>query len=263
MIAITSINGFPLPMKMRMEAIRSAGFDSVLMWWGPDEKETRKERALAARDCGLAIENAHATTDNLNLLWCDGEEGERTFSELSAEIRDCVDAEISTLVLHLTNGSAPPEVGTVGMNRMERLIRIAEQENIRLAFENMRVPQHIDAVLSAFPSPVVGFCYDTGHENYWSRERDWLQMYGQRLFAVHLHDNMGDRDAHLVPFDGCIDWNRKMRQLAAIGYSGALAIESELHVNERYQHLDFGGFLAKALNAGKHLEQIFHEKTDL
>jgi len=167
------------------------------------------------------------------------------------------------MVVHLSSGNTPPPVSAVGITRLERLIEAAEAMRVRLAFENMRIAEYTRYALDNCDSSFVGFCYDTGHENYWSRERDWLQMYGQRLFAVHLHDNMGDRDAHLVPFDGCIDWNRKMRQLAAIGYSGALAIESELHASERYQHLDFGGFLAKALNAGKHLEQIFHEKTDL
>ena len=262
MIAITSINGFPLTMEKRMEAIRCAGFDSVLMWWGTDEQEDRKTRASAARSCGLSIENAHATTDNLNVLWLTGSEGERTFSELSAEIRDCADAEISTLVLHLTNGSNPPGVSSVGMGRVERLVRIAEQENVRLAFENMRVSQHIDAVLGSFSSPVVGFCYDSGHENYWSRDRDWLELYGDRLFAVHLHDNLGDRDAHLIPFDGCVDWSEKMKQLVSAGYSGAVAIESEMHASDRYGHLGFQGFLSKALDAGKRLEHM-RRKTDL
>lgn len=254
MIAITSINGFPLPMDHRMQMIQAAGFDAVLMWWGPDEKESRRERVNCARRHSLFIENAHATTDNLNSLWLEGTDGDRTCAELFAEICDCAEYGVRTMVLHLTNGSSPPPVSTIGLNRIEQLVRLAQKKNVRLAFENMRLAEHTCTVLELFRCQHVGFCYDSGHERYWTADMDWLSGYGDRLFAIHLHDNFGDNDSHLIPYDGCIDWPVKLRQIAGTDYSGALAIESEIHASHRYHELGFAGFLSKAYETGRKLE---------
>ena len=53
-----------------------------------------------------------------------------------------------------------------------------------------------------FKSPYVGLCYDVGHDHYW-RVQDWLGLFGDRVFALHLHDNFADKDSHFIPFDAC------------------------------------------------------------
>lgn len=253
MIGITSINGYPIPLEQRFQKIKMAGFDSLLLWWGGDEACSRRERVDLARQYGLNIENAHATTDHMNALWLEGACGEHTAAELKQEIIECAEYGVGTLVVHLTNGSAPPPLSKPGIFRIEQLIRIAEEAGVRLAFENVRKADPVRYVLDQYPSPYVGLCYDSGHEHLWSPGIDWLAEYGQRVFAVHLHDNHGKEDSHYVPFDGDIDWGKKSKQIAGSSYTGAVTIESEMRASSRYENDGLEAFLSYACQKGREL----------
>ena len=54
----------------------------------------------------------------------------------------------------------------------------------------------------------VGVCYDFGHANLTGSafHRRNLNLIGKRLKAVHVQDNHGEWDEHLMPFFGSIDW---------------------------------------------------------
>ena len=115
--------------------------------------------------------------------------------------------------MHLTGFPPYPPVSELGLKRIEELVYLAEQKNVKLAFENLWTFEHLDAIFGRFSSHNVGFCYDSGHENL-NLYRDCLNSYGDRLFALHINDNFRDGyDAHVLPFDGTIDWDKKMRQI--------------------------------------------------
>jgi sugar phosphate isomerase/epimerase len=46
------------------------------------------------------------------------------------------------------------------------------------------------------------------------------------MVAYHLADNAGDRDSHLAPGHGLVDWNTVFRRAAEIGFSGCMCIET-------------------------------------
>ena len=256
MIGITSINGLSFSMDERFAKIKAAGFESIMLWWGADETSSRATRVALAKKHGLHIENAHATTDHLNALWLNDNTADHTLSELKQEITDCAHLGINTLVMHLTNGSEPPPVSDIGILRIESLIHHAENKKIRLAFENVRKGEHIQYILDHYNSPYVGLCYDSGHEYLWTPDIDWLNVYRQRVFAIHLHDNHGEGDSHLIPFDGEIDWIKKAKQIAQSSYVGTITIESELHSSNRYDKDRFDSFLACAYKNGKKLSDM-------
>lgn len=54
----------------------------------------------------------------------------------------------------------------------------------------------------------VGFCLDVGHQNSFSRTPLplWLEMLAEPLREIHLHDNDGQRDAHLPVGEGNVDF---------------------------------------------------------
>ena len=51
--------------------------------------------------------------------------------------------------------------------------------------------------------------------NVFTPEENFLNVYGNRLFAMHLHDNDGQSDLHLIPFSshGTINWEEKISLL--------------------------------------------------
>lgn len=243
MVGITSVHGSALPLAERFARIKAAGFDAILLWWGNSGADSRRELVEQARSSGLYIENVHAPTDDLNVLWLDDPKGDERLSFLCEQVSDCAKYGIGTIVMHVTTGDGPPPVSDIGTERLGRLIEHAAHCHVRVAFENVRTAAHVCHILDRFHSPYAGFCYDSGHELLWTPEVDWLSKYGSRVFAIHLHDNCGDRDAHMIPFDGDINWERKAKQLAASAYTGAMTIESQVHTSGRYQPEDFDAFL--------------------
>lgn len=159
----------------------------------------------------MRVENAHVPTKGLNELWVDSPAGEGTLRTMLRAVDDCAEYGVDTLVTHLTNGQNPPYVSGVGSARVERLVKRAQARKVHLAFENLRVPQHLRYVLDTFDGETVGLCWDTGHEYCWTPRQDWLANYAGRVFAVHLHDNDGTADAPMLPFEGSIEWRRSWR----------------------------------------------------
>lgn len=101
------------------------------------------------------------------------------------------------------------------------------------AFENMISPTNFGAtttdliaITDYFADRDVGVCWDTGHGQLRHPDQCWAiaQMKG-RIRGVHIHDNWGKTDDHLLPFLGMIEWERVMPALREAGYQGDLVLE--------------------------------------
>lgn len=241
---------YPLPIEERLQMIKQAGFGAVSLWWGgTDEAEKHRQPELTRR-LGLEIDNVHAPYGNTNALWEDGLEGEAYLQTLCSCLSDCSRHGIPTAVVHITRLSTRPAFTQTGMDRIKRLVEHAERVQVNLAIENLNSIPHLDRIYAKIPSGRLGFCYDSGHENFNHPDADCLSRYGDRLFAVHLHDNCGDADAHLLPYDGNIDWDSikgKLKKARTIPYlTLEVDFKREHPQSWRYQSLSAEAFLALA-----------------
>jgi sugar phosphate isomerase/epimerase len=118
---------------------------------------------------------------------------------------------------------------------IRRLAGYAAERGVRLALENSgdaiwlldRVLEHVGDDPEATN---VGVCVDTGHAHMShdaGREPvpNYLERYAGQLVHVHLHDNHGVSDEHLIPGEGTIDWPRVVRTLGEIGFDGTAILE--------------------------------------
>jgi sugar phosphate isomerase/epimerase len=78
---------------------------------------------------------------------------------------------------------------------------------------------------SRVPRSAAGICLDTGHAHLNGELSSALPAIGDRIRLIHLNDNQGDRDAHLPPGQGTINWSAFAEQLTLSGYRPALTIE--------------------------------------
>lgn len=118
------------------------------------------------------------------------------------------------------------------------LLPAAEALGLTLALENMLPgeqgdrfgsrPEHFALLREKFGHPRLAFCLDTGHALVAGRERaaDFPRVMGRELVAFHLQDNAGDRDSHLAPGHGRVDWPAVFRGMEALGYRGVACIEA-------------------------------------
>jgi len=220
-----------IPTKERYRLIRDIGFDGTLLWWGDSPSSAPGDYLLhpqMARNAGLYVENAHIPFkdfNGINNLWLDNLDGAALAEHLMQCIAECTEHEIPTIVMHLTQNGNLPEAGTHGPDRIRRLVDSAERLNVNIALENLKTTSDLDYVLGQIDSPRLGFCLDSGHLNCHCPGENILERFGTRLKALHLHDNDGVNDRHLLPFDGTIDWDTLMKEIAATGYNGPTALE--------------------------------------
>ena len=70
----------------------------------------------------------------------------------------------------------------------------------------------------------LGITFDIGHAHTTSQIDAMVDVFGDRIEHVHIHDNNGDRDAHMTIGEGNIDFRHVMSRLS--GYKGLFIIES-------------------------------------
>ena len=102
--------------------------------------------------------------------------------------------------------------------------------NLRLAVETPLPhlvgghPEELQWLLERLP-PAVGVCLDTGHAHLGRFIDAFIDMARGRLLHVHMHDNRGTHDDHLIPGEGAIDWGSLFDGLRRVNYAGALVLE--------------------------------------
>ncbi len=252
--------GYELHYSIRYQLIKQAGFDGVLLW-GDDESFSVKCPEIA-RANGLFVENVHTPfTDSAN-LWLDNLKGQDYVDKVLKCIDNCSSFEIPTTVVHLSKRDNNPPDNQLGLERVKRLVERAEAKNVTLALENQSNADYLRLVFNSVDSPMLKFCFDSGHQNCRTPEENWLAEYGHRLGSLHLHDNMGFRgkdedDQHLLPFDGNIDWPSTMKKIKSLGYDGPIALEV---VNTGYEKLkdEHLEFLKIAYERGKSLCELMN-----
>lgn len=74
--------------------------------------------------------------------------------------------------------------------------------------------------------PLFHAVWDAGHANLQEMPQDEeLQILGDHVRAVHIQDNLGDNDTHLIPFFGSMNMDAVMHGLQKIGYDGYFTFE--------------------------------------
>ena len=69
------------------------------------------------------------------------------------------------------------------------------------------------------------FCLDSGHTHVaagggYLSVPEFIEYFGDRIKMLHLHDNNGFTDQHLIPGQGTIEWPKVFDALDKIGYDG-------------------------------------------
>ena len=80
----------------------------------------------------------------------------------------------------------------------------------------------------------------------------------KRLKCLHVHDVDGTNDSHTLPYFGVVQWEKVMKALAEIGYTGDLTFEADEFLRNVPTELysDAEAFMAKT---GRQLISIFEK----
>lgn len=184
---------------------------------------------------GLVFDTLHAPFYGINSIWREGEEGERMLNNLTDAVEKCAAYDIPVIVMHLSSGKPAPIISDIGNRRFANLMERARDKNVTIAFENQRFIANIASVMEQHED--AGFCWDVGHEGCFTKGLKFMQLFGNRLSAVHIHDNhhLPDEDEHLIPYDGITDYEEIAKTLARYGFSGTVMLEVFRSESEKYR----------------------------
>ncbi len=134
------------------------------------------------------------------------------------------------LVQHIGSGrqSADPRKLDAAFASLENLAIFAKHRGVTIAIENKADELSCPTSLHQFIQEThlqVKFCFDTGHAHIEGGVQAGLELMRDRVAMVHIHDNHGDKDEHLPPGEGTIDWKATCAQLAGAGEMPALVME--------------------------------------
>ncbi len=98
---------------------------------------------------------------------------------------------------------------------------------LETSFPNIMTPEETLSVVRTADRKNLGVCLDSGHVNIGGtvKPEDAIKKVGHLLLTLHLHDNNGDGDFHLVPGRGNIDWRGVAKALRDVSYNGVLNLE--------------------------------------
>ncbi len=142
--------------------------------------------------------------------------------------------DIKAAVLHTgrNENMTPAEMLARRVEVLTILTDYIKGTDITICLENLTNDlQHAQPILSlidAVGSDHLGVCLDTGHLNLCpgQSQYDFIKACGSRLKALHIADNEGKVDQHMIPYGrGHVAWNEVITGLREIGYTGLFNME--------------------------------------
>ena len=145
---------------------------------------------------------------------------------------------VREMVLHIDNYGAnehltDDEVHAINLPPLRALAEHIRGRDICICLENLvrAGVSKIDAILELLRkigSDQFAITLDTGHLNIakTTSQREFILRAGEKLHAIHIADNEGTRDQHLMPFArGTVDFAEVVSALREIHYKGLFNYE--------------------------------------
>ena len=218
-----------------INSVKNNGFKNVFVqWYDKDWKISQEEQVKLCKKLGLNIIFAHLGYQNINSIWEEGQAGEREVERYKKDIKNCKENGIDMVIMHLVSGKVAPQYNKLGLERLGQITEYAKKLDVKIAFENTKIKGYLEYVLSNIKDENIGICFDAGHYHAHFNDEFNFELFKNRIFAVHLHDNDKSDDLHLIPFDGTLDWQDTMRKLKESNYSGPITLE----LCYRYEYLN-------------------------
>jgi len=223
--------------------IAGAGFPAVEIFCSRahfDYSSKTEIRALAAAldAAHLSLSSLHAPTSKdlsatresgTPLSVCEVERVRRieAMDEFKRAIDVSEDLPFSRMVLHMGGNreAADPRKRDAAFSSLEHLVLHARHAGVTLAVENTTSEMGDPAYLRSFVDETrltgLRFNFDIGHAHLAEgpleeRVARGFEPMRELIASVHLHDNHGEKDEHLAPYEGTIDWANAIPLLQSV-----------------------------------------------
>lgn len=176
----------------------------------------------------------HAPICDMNIASLNERMREASVLDLLSLVESSLSLNINTITVHPGVYSlAVPDLEeksvAAAKKSLRTLDRIMAEYGIKVAVENMpdlnfmlgRTPQELADLVDGTE---LGVCFDIGHANTVGDIDGFIDLLGSKFVNVHIHDNQGKTDEHLVLGEGNVDFQSTLKKLSS--YKGNYVIES-------------------------------------
>jgi sugar phosphate isomerase/epimerase len=121
---------------------------------------------------------------------------------------------------------------------------------VRILLENtpneLSTPEKLVELIHGAHFDDVGVCFDFGHAHMMGSIPEAFEILRSHILSTHVHDNKKDKDSHLWPGHGTIDWKEAMTLLCSAPQTPPLLLELETddkinplnHFEEAFEKLE-------------------------
>ena len=203
-----------------------AAVRDIAAWFRANEVAATLHQPIYTSDRSDAQWSRHVAP-NLNLI--DPEKSRRidAMDEVKRAIEAAEQIPFTAVILHL--GYKDDQWNTRALENsltaIEHLKAFAHPLGVRILIENLQnditTSEHILEILNVGHFDRVGVCLDIGHAHLANPEKNVgidtaFELLKTRIAQLHLHDNHGQKDDHLWPGSGTIDWTNAARHIATL-----------------------------------------------
>jgi sugar phosphate isomerase/epimerase len=140
--------------------------------------------------------------------------------KLALEVADVLPFRYLILHLGLANEDYHLEKFDAAFTSIEHLKIFAKERGVQILLENtpneLSAPERLLEFIGYTRMEDLRICFDTGHAHMGGGVRPAFQILRDRIVSTHVHDNRREKDDHLMPFDGEIDWEQTIRDFRAV-----------------------------------------------
>lgn|ERR1700690_276450 len=227
--------------------IARAGVQSVEIFCAPQHfsyrsQEAIREMAAALGDHRLELHALHSPTERdlspgresgVPISICETERIRRldAVDEVKRALEVAERAPFRYLVQHMGHGRqmADPKKMDAAFNSLEHLCVFAKQRGVTIALENTPDEMGAPVSLAQFVKEThlhdLRICFDVGHAHLDGALEAGFEAVRERVVTAHIHDNHGEKDEHLLPFEGTLDWDVAFAAIAGAPEPAALVLE--------------------------------------
>lgn len=154
-----------------------------------------------------------------------------SMDEIKRALETADQIPFQNLVIHLGEKDDTWSQRTIehAITALEHLGAFAHPLGVRLLVENLTseptTPERLLTILELGHLPNMGVCLDLGHAHLTVGVEEAIRVLGNRIVSMHVHDNHGQRDEHLWPGDGSIDWKAAVAALKELNAPPAAVLE--------------------------------------
>jgi|SRR5579871_3167932 len=208
-----------------------------------NRKQHVREIADWFKDSGVPLHSVHSPMFSdyewgrsgaapINVISTDRKARIEAMDEIKRALEIAEQVPFKFLIQHMGNGGEEfdEKKFEAGMTSVEHLHAFARPLGVTVLLENipneLSTPEKlIEFLRVTHLEGSVGLCFDVGHAHMMGGVAESFATMKEHIRSTHVHDNAKDRDAHLWPGDGNIDWKETMALLRSAPHAPPVLME--------------------------------------